>query len=91
VGGDGNDVVLRAIAAPQPATFTDIIPLGGVMKLRAEATAGFNYTLEATTNLAPPVVWLPIATVLANPNGVLAINDPDPPTYAHRFYRFRLP
>lgn len=91
LGGDGNDVVLRSIAAPQPAIFTDIIPLGGVMKLRAEATAGFNYTLEATTNLAPPVVWLPIGTVLANPNGVLAINDPDPPNYAQRFYRFVLP
>ncbi|MCI0748078.1 MAG: autotransporter-associated beta strand repeat-containing protein [Verrucomicrobia subdivision 3 bacterium] len=91
MGGDGNDVVLRVIPSPTPAKFTDIIPFWPLVKIGAEGTPDWTYILEANDSLTSPASWMVIGNALANPNGVLVINDNDAVNHTNRFYRFRLP
>lgn len=45
-----------------------------------------NYTIQYTTNLAPPVTWQTLQTIIWNYEDVVQIND-SAPTNAARFYR----
>jgi hypothetical protein len=53
--------------------------------------AGQTYVLLATSDLASPVVWTPIATNTADANGTFSFSDPQATNYQHRFYRVGAP
>jgi hypothetical protein len=44
-------------------------PVGGGLSLQFTGTAYHPYTLETATNLVPHIVWQPILTNYADPNG----------------------
>ncbi len=48
-----------------------------------------TYTLVAATNLAPTVIWLPIATNIAVLNGNFSFTDPHAAGFTKQFYRVR--
>lgn len=49
-----------------------------------------GYTLEATTNLAPPILWTPLDGAYLNTNGVFEFRRPQPGPPAE-YYRLRGP
>lgn len=57
------------------------------MTIEGIGLPGTAYVLEATPTLVPIVIWTPIGTNRANPNGSFQLTDPEPPTYLQRFYR----
>jgi hypothetical protein len=48
---------------------------------------GSSYVLVAATNLLPPIVWQPVATNVADPNGVWTFTDTNVLANPARFYR----
>ncbi len=67
------------LATPGPASAGLTLSLAGL--------DGQTYILQTTTNLLPPVVWLPLATnTLVNTN-VWQYTDPGATSYPQRFYR----
>ncbi len=48
---------------------------GSSMRLTYTGTPGYNYALDHTTNLAAPILWLPIATNTAGTNGILLFTN----------------
>jgi hypothetical protein len=61
------------------------VAVGGI------GAAGQTYVLLATSDLASPVVWTPIATNTADANGTFSFSDPQATNYQHRFYRVGAP
>ncbi len=58
------------------------------MLLAYAGVAGSNYVLEGTFNLAPPAIWLPLATNVGDSSGyVVFISPPNPAT--NNFWRIR--
>jgi hypothetical protein len=62
-------------------------PLGGTNVLSFLGTPNINYALETATNLVPPVVWQPLLTNGAAPNGWLFFTNV--PSQSPVFYRTR--
>ncbi|MCX8092402.1 MAG: NAD(P)H-hydrate epimerase, partial [Verrucomicrobiae bacterium] len=89
-GGDGNDVVLTRVnpvlqfssIARQPS---------GAMQINAFGSPGLPHVLDATTNLNPVIVWLPLLTNTADGNGNLNFTDSSATNFPQRFYRLRGP
>jgi hypothetical protein len=63
----------------------------GGFALGAIGEAGRTCVLLAASNLAPPVVWAPIATNTADANGAFSFSDSQATNYQHRFYRIGTP
>lgn len=88
-GGDGNDVVLTRVNSLMDLTSVTPQPGGDVIALAGQGVPGWNFILEAATNLFPPVIWTPVSTNTTDGNGVfqflqsISTNDPA------RFYRAR--
>ena len=59
-------VIGTTFLPPQALTLK---PVGGGLSLQFTGTAYHPYTLETATNLVPPIVWQPILTNYADPNG----------------------
>ena len=49
-------------------------------------TAGLEYTIQYTTNLAPPVVWNTLTSIFYSSSAIQQITDPAAAT-GTRFYR----
>ena len=60
---------------------------GNVLKLHSTGTAGSNYVLQAATNLNPPVLWIPVATNVADTNGNWSFTDTNTADFSNRYYR----
>lgn len=91
-GGTGNDVELTVVPVGFPSDFTGIAPwTNSLLRLTATGTPATAYTLIATTNLNPPVVWSPVLTNLADGGGLLEFVLPDRTNHPMRFYRLRSP
>ncbi len=90
VGGDGNDVVLTSEGTPA-ASFTRLWMQNDGMWMEASGVPGTPYVLEATTDLKPPIVWLPLRTNTASAGGLVSFTDSDVSLHAQRFYRIRSP
>ncbi len=91
VGGDGNDITLTQLTAPQPVTMSGILKLGdGTIQLGGIGSPGLAYTVLASTNLASPN-WVNLGSVTADGSGVFDFIDNDAPNFPARFYRFVLP
>lgn len=86
-GGTGNDVVVMRVPAPA-SKLTSISPSpSGEMQITGDGFPGLTYTLEASTNLAPPIVWTTIATPQADNAGIYKVIDADSLIHSMRFYR----
>lgn len=85
-GGNGNDVVITRMPAPAVSGFVAGVT-DGQAQLQAQGLAGLPYVLQATFDLMPPAVWLPIQTNTASDNGLVQFLDPDINTNPQRFYR----
>jgi hypothetical protein len=64
---------------------------GGGITLSFSGTPGFNYVLEATTNLVSPDDWVPLTTNMPDTNGLWQFTDMEATNYPFRFYRLILP
>jgi hypothetical protein len=73
-----------------PSVITSVAPNpDGSFTLGLAGTPGYNYTLEAATNLTSPV-WLSIATNTLGTNGVWQFTDPQATNFPQQFYRLML-
>lgn len=90
--GDGNDVVLTALAPPAPVQLDRILFNPGLPTiLTGTGLPGDTYDVEATSTVGDPMSWTKIGTATAQaPNGAMNFVDLDSPNYPHRFYRFVL-
>jgi hypothetical protein len=61
----------------------------GVFQFRVSGDFGPDYILQATTNLNPPVMWMPLITNLS-PIPPFLFNDSGASNYNSRFYRIQL-
>ena len=86
VGGNGNDVVLYQ--GNPPAQLTAITALtNGVKQIQGLGLSNLTYTIQATTNLNPVIVWINLGTATANGSGVFSFTDTNVPSLPMRFYR----
>lgn len=63
----------------------------GSFTLTGTGTPTQPYVLLTASNLTPTVTWRPIATNIADSNGVLNFSDPQATNYSQRFYRVSTP
>ena len=62
----------------------------GSFNLNLTGSPGYIYILQATTNLLPPVNWLPLATNTLGTNGVWLFTDTSATNLPLQFYRLKL-
>lgn len=80
------NVITGYIGVSQPFTLSFTTnTYDGLPVLQLTGEPGFNYTVQASTNLAS-TNWTDIA-ILVNSNGVVPFVDPDSVNYTYRFYR----
>jgi hypothetical protein len=82
--------VVSVVATALPA-FTSFAPAAGMFTLGGTGAASQSYTLEAATNLSPPIFWLPVTNVVAGTNGLFELLDLDATNHPQRFYRVVAP
>ncbi len=71
-----------------PVTITSIaMQPDGSMLLTFTGTPGYVYTIEATTNLSPPIDWTPISTNAADTNGDFSFDDLNATNFSQQFYQ----
>jgi hypothetical protein len=73
-----------AFRAPQKVS-------NGVMQLNFAGAIETPYVILATTNLAPPTVWVSLSTNTSDSNGLFQYLDSDATNYPRRFYRAKTP
>lgn len=81
---------VAVVAAVVPA-LTNIISDVGAYSLSGTGAASQTYTLEAATNLAEPIFWLPLTNTIAETNGSFQLIDLDATNFPQRFYRVVAP
>jgi fibronectin-binding autotransporter adhesin len=90
-GGDGSDIVLAQLTAPQPATLNGIVKLGdGTIQVGGTGSPGLTYAVYANADLNT-TNWANIGNLTADGNGALDFIDNDAPNFPMRFYRFEFP
>ncbi|HZQ47972.1 MAG TPA: hypothetical protein VFC07_13220, partial [Verrucomicrobiae bacterium] len=79
-------------------TFTPPLKITGVtvlanqtMQLSLLGTAGSNYVIQATTNLAPPATWVNLSTNMAGTDGTFQYIDVGATNIGQQFYRLTTP
>ncbi len=87
--GSSTSAVIVVTAVLPPVTLS----LGGgeAVQLQYTGMPGSNYVLQATTNLASPANWRPLATNTAAVNGMGTFIDTNTPSGQAKFYRLGLP
>jgi autotransporter-associated beta strand protein len=87
-GGDGNDVTLTTTLGAPPSTITSITNLPNAFKqITGQGLSNLTYTVQATTNLTPPVTWIQLGPATANTSGIYQFTDTNAPAFPLRFYR----
>ncbi len=76
-------ITVQPLPAPQ---FQSVAVLTNGFQLQFPGTAGLQYTIQYTTNLAPPVTWQTLTTVYYSSGAMQIITDPTAAT-GSRFYR----
>jgi hypothetical protein len=82
-GSTTSSVSLTVGLPPLQANFN----AGNGLKLQLTGTPGSNYVLQAATNLNPPVLWVPVATNVADTNGNWSFTDTNTAAFSNRYYR----
>ena len=90
--GKATNFGLVTVLAPVPP----VLSSGGILNgsgfaLSGTGTAGQAYILQVAANLNLPVVWVPLLTNSADPNGVINFIDPQATNWPQRFYRLTTP
>jgi hypothetical protein len=75
-----------ALFAP-PSLAAPVLLPNGSAQLTLNGSAGMNYTVQASSNLAN---WTPLASFVAT-NAAMAVVDPTATNFSHRFYRATTP
>ncbi len=92
LGGDGNDVVLTQIGLASGAHMGGVKKLpGGGIQIDGTGFPNANYTVQAATNLTPPILWTDIGSITGNQQSQLQFIDNNATNFPVRFYRFTLP
>ena len=90
-GGDGNDVVLTQVATATNALMTSVArQAGGAMLVQGVGSPGFDYAVQASTNLST-TNWVNLGPVTPAGSGALIFNDAASTNLPSRFYRFVIP
>jgi autotransporter-associated beta strand protein len=88
----GTGVLNVVSGAKPPPSSPTILPVrvdgtGTNLVLRVATVTGYNYILEATTNLAPPIVWSAVVTNAGN-GGMVTNTAPIRSTQPKMFFRY---
>jgi hypothetical protein len=77
-----------ALAALPPPASSIITPsvVGTNLQLQIASQSGYNYIVQGTTNLAPPIVWSNLHTN-AGTGGTINLSVPVSPSQPQRFFR----
>ena len=79
--------VTNALVVALPPQNFGIQSLGQGIELQMSGTPSFTYTLEAATNLAPPVNWQPVLTKPADASGNWSVAITNAINIPRQFYR----
>jgi len=83
--GVSTNALLTVLPLPAPQLQGAVVLTNG-FQFQFPGTAGLEYTIQYTTNLAPPVVWNTLTTVPYSSSAMQIITDPAAAT-GTRFYR----
>ena len=87
-GGKTPGVINVLVGPPPTNSVTGAVVNGdGSVTLSFVGIANYSYQVDATTNLAPPVVWTTVNTNVADINGLWQFTDMQATNYPNRFYR----
>jgi autotransporter-associated beta strand protein len=87
--GGNTPGIINVLVGPPPTNSVAgvAVNVDGSATLNFVGVPGYVYQVDATTNLAPPVVWTTISTNTADINGQWQITDLQATNYPNRFYR----
>jgi len=85
--GVSTSLVVPVVPVVAPQLLSPVIVSSNV-EFQFTGQLSAYYTVQYTTNLAPPVTWSTLQTIISSPGGVTQIQD-SAPTNACRFYRVR--
>ncbi|MGA2786217.1 MAG: pectinesterase family protein, partial [Verrucomicrobiota bacterium] len=91
--GDGQAAtpgIINVVVGPPPTNSIagTAVNGNGSVTLRFVGVPGYTYLVEATLDLAPPVVWTPVSTNTAGSiDGTWQFTDTDATNHTQRFYR----
>ncbi len=78
---------LSVVATMKPQ-FASLAPVAnGTFQFNGTGAAGVTYTLNAATNLNPPVLWLAVTNAVADQTGLFQLVDLSATNLPRRFYR----
>lgn len=93
-GGNAEVFAVSGAYTNQEDTISSIVkngtgsPLGsGSATINFQGIPGYQYLLQVTTNVAPPVVWQNVSTNTASVNGFLQFTDTRATNHPAAFYR----
>jgi endo-1,3-1,4-beta-glycanase ExoK len=85
---DGTISVMSTV----PPTITSVIQLGDAnFQINGTGLPGVNYQLLTTTNLAPPIIWLPLTNQTADGTGAFQFIDWNATNFPQQFYEITGP
>jgi len=79
--------IVNVSACLQPALASFNYSFDGGFSLCGSGSEGRNYILLMTSNLNPPVVWVPVTTNIADGSGAFTLSDALATNSPSRFYR----
>ncbi len=89
-GATTSSVATLTVNLIPPAINSVTANANGSFNLNLTGSPGYIYILQATTNLLPPVNWLPLATNTLGTNGVWFFTDTAATNFPLQFYRLKL-
>jgi hypothetical protein len=89
-GSTNSEIATLTVFDPAPVIAGVAANADGSITVKLAGAPGSTYVLEATTNLAPIVIWLPIATNQLDASGVWQFTDPLAVNFEQQFYRLEL-
>jgi sugar lactone lactonase YvrE len=90
-GGSVTSTVASFTVATAPQVYQTSRNLNGSLALSFVSQPGSTNLVLSTTNLVPPIVWVPISTNVAATNGDWQFTDTNTPGYRLKFYRSDTP
>ena len=87
--GGNTPGIINVLVGPPPTNSVAgaVVNGNGSVTLSFVGVAGYSYQVDATADLAPPVVWTTISTNTADINGLWQITDLQATNFPDRFYR----
>jgi autotransporter-associated beta strand protein len=79
--------VLSVVTTVGPQFTSLALSADGVVQFSGTGAAGVTYTLNATTNIMAPVMWMSVTNAVANQTGLFQLSDLSATNFPQRFYR----